>query len=141
MNFPVANRALRGNWTPSYRTVDERLVMGDSIAQVLDERVDRSLQHVFHLLGLVQSRQPLRVAFRCIQTDDRVLRGTALEYLRTILPASIHEKLLTVMGEELDESTMVGSPEQALESLLASRASIELRLGEQIDWNDKNTWL
>ena len=37
--------------------------------------------HVFTLLAVVLPRQPLRIAYRALRSDDRRLRGTALEYL------------------------------------------------------------
>jgi hypothetical protein len=41
------------------------------------------------LLSLVLPREPLQIASRSLQSDDRQLRGTALEYLEQILPAEI----------------------------------------------------
>jgi hypothetical protein len=42
---------------------------------------------VFSLLSLVLPREPLQIAFRGLQSSDRQLRGTALEYLEGVLPA------------------------------------------------------
>ena len=57
------------------------------------DRAGESLAHVFTLLSLVLPREPLQLAFRSLQTDDRHLQGTALEYLEGVLPAPIRERL------------------------------------------------
>ncbi|PIE16009.1 MAG: hypothetical protein CSA66_07885, partial [Proteobacteria bacterium] len=54
---------------------------GDLAGGLAAERVDRGLEHVFTLLGLVLPARTLRLAFRGLHTDDANLRGTALEYL------------------------------------------------------------
>jgi HEAT repeat protein len=52
-------------------------------------QANRSLEHVFTLLSLAFPRQPLVAAFRGLQSEDRHLRGTALEYLEGVLPAEV----------------------------------------------------
>ena len=56
-------------------------------------RANQSLAHVFTLLSLVLPREPLRIAFRGLHASDQHLRGTALEYLDSVLPPSIREHL------------------------------------------------
>jgi hypothetical protein len=46
-------------------------------------------EHVFNLLALALDREPVRIAARAFATDDAYVRGTALEYLETVLPAPI----------------------------------------------------
>ena len=92
----------------------------------LGARVDRSLQHVFHLLSFEHPVRPLRVAFRSLHTDDEILRGTALEYLASILPERSFRRLALMVGEA--DAACDGPPERALESLLASQVSVELNL-------------
>ena len=46
-------------------------------------------EHVFNLLALTLEREPVRIAAHAFTTEDAYLRGTALEYLETMLPASI----------------------------------------------------
>jgi hypothetical protein len=46
-------------------------------------------EHVFNLLALTLDREPVRIAARAFTTDDVYVRGTALEYLETVLPARI----------------------------------------------------
>jgi hypothetical protein len=43
-------------------------------------------EHVFNLLALTQDREPMRIAARAFTTEDAYVRGTALEYLETVLP-------------------------------------------------------
>ena len=56
---------------------------------VLKERAQLSWEHLFSLLALILPREPLRVAFQALHTDDRLLRGLALEYLGSVLPPSL----------------------------------------------------
>lgn len=65
---------------------------------LLRERVSRGLEHVFTLLALHLEREPLRMAFRALYQDDTTYRGTALEYLDTVLPAEIHDVLWPHLG-------------------------------------------
>jgi len=69
-------------------------VMGDSpLDEFVRDRAGQSLAHVFTLLSLVLPREPLQIAFRSLHSDDKQLRGTALEYLEGVLPASIRGRL------------------------------------------------
>jgi ATP:ADP antiporter, AAA family len=42
-------------------------------------------EHVFNLLALALEREPVRIAARAFTSDDAYVRGTALEYLETVL--------------------------------------------------------
>ena len=46
-------------------------------------------EHVFNLLALSLDREPVRIAARAFSSKDAYVRGTALEYLETVLPAEI----------------------------------------------------
>jgi AAA family ATP:ADP antiporter len=98
---------------------------------VLRERADASLEHVFTLLGLVLPRDPLKVAFRALHTDDRLLRGLALEYLETALPDHIRGKLARIV-EEAPRSQPRRSSEEILASLMQSNQSVVLRIQEKL---------
>jgi hypothetical protein len=100
---------------------------GQLVDDILSARADRSLQHVFHLLSLLHPAAPLRIAFRGLHSDTPMLRGTALEYLESILPRKICVKLWPLLGEsERDQGDRPA--DQVLESLLHSYASIEQEL-------------
>jgi hypothetical protein len=79
----------------SYRLLDGlEEANGDPLVDdFLHDRVDRGMEHVFTLLSLVLEQEPLKVAFRGLHTDDRQLRGTALEYLSLVLPESVRAVL------------------------------------------------
>ncbi len=64
------------------------------------DRVDRSLEHLFTILSLHLEREPLRMAFRALHHEDSRHRGTALEYLETILPAEVREAIWPYLGED-----------------------------------------
>jgi hypothetical protein len=51
------------------------------------------LEHVFNLLGLALPAEPLRIALQALHTDDATLRGTALEYLESVLPDDVRAPL------------------------------------------------
>jgi AAA family ATP:ADP antiporter len=65
----------------------------------LKDRIDRSLEHVFTILSVHLEREPLRMAFRALHTDDKRHRGTALEYLQTILPSELRDAVWPMLGE------------------------------------------
>ena len=58
----------------------------------------RGLEHVFSLLSLAVPGEPLGVALRAWRTDDRPLRGTALEYLQNVLPTTVWGSLWPWLG-------------------------------------------
>jgi ATP/ADP translocase len=79
---------------PLVRIDDERIYSA-VLAEVSleDEPVSRRVSQVFSLLSLVLPREPLQIAYRGLQSSDRQLRGTALEYLEGVLPAGIRAGL------------------------------------------------
>jgi hypothetical protein len=68
------------------------------IEMLARDRVDRSLEHVFTLLALHLEREPLRIAFQALHHDDDRHRGTALEYLDTMLPSELREAIWPYLG-------------------------------------------
>lgn len=61
--------------------------------RVQSPRVRQSLDHVFTLLSFLHGDEAVRLASRALSATDRELRGTALEYLETVLPESIRAAL------------------------------------------------
>lgn len=57
-------------------------------------RSEPDLRHVFTLLLFVLRVQPLRAAYRGLRGGDSHARGTALEYLHSVLPKDIRDALL-----------------------------------------------
>jgi hypothetical protein len=105
---------------------DDDAAMG---ADLLRDRADRSLEHVFTLLALTLPREPLRLAYHGLHTEDRHLRGTALEYLASVLPERIRERLWPFLEPE-GGAPLAPSADgaQAVDRLLQSRESIVLAL-------------
>jgi hypothetical protein len=89
------------------------------------KRAGQSLAHVFTLLSLVLPREPLQIAFRSLQRDDRHLRGTALEYLDSTLPPSVRQQLLPYLVERPASGGEEGAP--AIAALLRSSGSKTLQ--------------
>jgi ATP/ADP translocase len=97
----------------------------------LRNRSSRSLEHVFTILSLALPKEPLKIAFRGLHTENRDLKGTALEYLESILPERIRKSLWPF----LEDDRKVGSEkpqsrEEILADLMNSNQSIELNLAE-----------
>ena len=55
---------------------------------------DAVREHIFNLLSLVLEREPVRIAALAFDAGDMHLRGTALEYLETVLPPGIFAALV-----------------------------------------------
>jgi hypothetical protein len=51
-------------------------------------------EHVFNLLALVLEREPVRISALAFDSEDMYLRGTALEYLETVLAPRIFAALV-----------------------------------------------
>jgi AAA family ATP:ADP antiporter len=99
--------------------------------QYLRDRTDRSLEHVFTLLALALPREPLKIAFRGLHTDDPFLRGTALEYLESTLPPEIRKPLWPHLEDDRPKRpNSVRAPADALHELIRSSDSIVARLEE-----------
>jgi hypothetical protein len=97
-------------------------------ADIVRDRANRSLEHVFTLLSLVRPAAPLRLAYRALLTDDSYLRGTALEYLESVLPESIRVPLWPFL-EQTDRPRRPRRPSgDVVQELLASKESIVLAL-------------
>jgi hypothetical protein len=60
---------------------------------------DVRLEHIFRLLSLSLPRESLQTSFQALHTNDTHLRGTALEYLESVLPAGIRESLLEFLED------------------------------------------
>jgi hypothetical protein len=119
------------------RRLLDGLVDGGGEQSTLDElvsdRANRALAHVFTLLGLVLPAEPLRVAYRGLHTTDRGLRGTALEYLESVLPPEVREPLWPFLEAPDEHGRSRRSPDEIREELLASNQSILLNLEQQKD--------
>lgn len=66
---------------------------------LLRDRVDRSLEYIFTLLSVMLEREPLVRAFRALYHSDSKYRGTALEYLDTVLPTEVRDAVWPLLGQ------------------------------------------
>lgn len=107
-----------------------RLLDGDDSGE-LEGRANRGLQQVFTLLSLILPREPVRIAFRALHTGDEMLRGTAIEYLDSILPRPVQQRLAVLLDDRRPVRPAARSREQILAALLRSHESIEIRLAER----------
>ena len=118
----------------SHRLLDQ-LEDEEDLAPLVDDflrqRSSRSLEHVFTILSLALPKEPLKIAFRGLHTDNRDLKGTALEYLETILPEAIRKSLWPFLEDDRRASIEKSqSREEILAELMHSNQSIELNLAE-----------
>lgn len=93
----------------------------------LRDRADRNLEHLFTLLSLLLPMEAVRIAFRALHTDDRQLRGAALEYLESATPPAIRRPLLELLEADAGPRRKVAEPD-ALKRLLLSKAEISKTL-------------
>jgi len=115
--FAIIERELsvgRQVWE-SRRLLDPRLSSEQYLFldDILRERANLSWEHLFSLLALILPREPLKVAFQALHTDDRQLRGLALEYLDSILPPSLRRV------QRIFESVTISAPNEAQKDLAA----------------------
>lgn len=120
----VSRRIWEGRRLLDRRESDDSLTFLDDLVR---ERADQSLEHVFSLLAVLLPREPLRTAFRAVHSEDRLLRGLGLEYLESVLPSGTREKLWHVIdAAPISESAR--NPEEVLRQLMLSNESLVLPL-------------
>jgi hypothetical protein len=98
------------------------------VDQFVKDRAGRSLAHVFTLLALVLPTEPLGIAYRGLHSDDRNLRGTALEYLESVLPPPIRESLWPYLEDSRPAHRPARPREEILADLVRSNESIMMNL-------------
>ena len=97
--------------------------------EILRERADQTLEHIFSLFATVLPREPVKIAFRALHTDDKTLRGVAIEYLDSVLPAQVQDGLWAM----IETKPLVQIPEaqrDPLAELLRSHESLLLLIRE-----------
>jgi hypothetical protein len=80
---------------------------------------ERRLEHVFTLLALVVPREPVQIAYRAVRSQDRALRGTALEYLENVLPEDVRAVLWPHLHADAREVPR-RAPDEVVADLLRS---------------------
>ena len=90
-----------------------------------DPRIDYSMGHVFTLLSLTLDRDALMLSRQAVQSSDRNLRGTALEYLENVLPENVRRGLWPHFGE----SSAAAQPRRAPREVVADlKRSVDPKL-------------
>jgi hypothetical protein len=115
------------------RRLLDRLDEGEpatSVDEFIRSRASQSLGHVFTVLSLALPPEPLQIALRGLHAGDENLRGTALEYLESILPPMIREPLWPFLEDHRPAGRTMRSREEILADLVRSNHSIMLNLEE-----------
>lgn len=107
-----------------------QLLDGYDEDELVGARANHGLEHVFTLLSLILPRQPLRISFQALHTDDAMLRGTALEYLQSVLPGPVWVSLWPYLADGPSPERTQRKREEILAQLMQSHESIEVRLQE-----------
>jgi hypothetical protein len=92
------------------------------------ETVERQIPQIYALLTLALERGPLQIAWAAMKSDDRSLRGTALEYLANVLPEDVFKRLRSLFGAFTWTAEPVPRPVSELANELRTSA-----LGLQIE--------
>jgi hypothetical protein len=100
------------------------------VDEFIRSRASQSLTHVFTVLSLVLPPEPLQIALRGLHAGDENLRGTALEYLESVLPPMIREPLWPFLEDHRPAGRTIRSREEILADLVRSNHSIMLNLEE-----------
>lgn len=96
------------------------------LGEVIAERVNRSLEHVFTILSLTLDKDTLKLSLMALSSDDQNLRGTALEYLENILPDKIRKGLWPYVAEEPRKKPSARPREEIVDELLRSMDSLQI---------------
>ena len=97
-----------------------------AFGEILKERRDRSLEHVFNILSLALDRDTLRLSLQALQSGQDELRGTALEYLENVLPDDVRRGLWPYVAGRRRRTKSDRPPKEIVDDLLKSMDSLEL---------------
>jgi hypothetical protein len=81
--------------------------------EILRERADQTLEHIFSLFASVLPREAVKIAFRSLHSDDPALRGLAMEYLDSVLPDAVRNGLWSL----IDTKPPARAPESSQDPL------------------------
>jgi hypothetical protein len=83
-------------------------------------------EHVFNVLALALEREPLRIAALAFDSGDMYLRGTALEYLETVLPPRLFSALVPRLPAAVSPAPQRRAVATLRAELLGAAATIAL---------------
>jgi hypothetical protein len=90
-----------------------------------DAGPSKRLDLLFLLFGALYEPETLELCRRALQSDDRALRGTALEYLENRLPADIWALLQPSVAPGQVKSQKKRNLQQAAQDLLSAAAALK----------------
>lgn len=96
------------------------------LRQASDPAHTKSVELVFRILSLALEPEPLNLAQRAFRGSDPHLRGTALEYLETVLPADVVEALRPLVGRRSSPTARPRTVKELESELLASSAAVSI---------------
>jgi hypothetical protein len=94
------------------------------------ERASQSLEHVFTLLSLILPQPNLAIAYQGLNVSDKMLRGTALEYLDAVLPTALRDTLWPFLSDEAPRKGPARPREEILADLDKLNQSVVIRIEE-----------
>jgi AAA family ATP:ADP antiporter len=104
----------------------------DAVERALTDTGDSVFvrEHVFNLLALALDRESVKIAAMAFETDDPYLRGTALEYLETVLPPTLFSTLTPRLAAAEAPSRRGRSAAVARADLLRAGETLKVSLEE-----------
>ena len=87
-------------------------------------------EHVFNLLALALDREPVRIAARAFTTEDVYVRGTALEYLETVLTPRLFSALKPLLAGTHLPPARRRSATEVRDDLIRAGATMTVSLDE-----------
>jgi hypothetical protein len=90
----------------------------------------RALEHAFDILSLTFPREAIQLAYGALQSQDRFLRGVALEYLDVVLPSDVRSAMMARLSRPPPAPVVKRPSATSLDDLLKSRQEILAHLDE-----------
>jgi hypothetical protein len=87
-------------------------------------------EHVFNLLALALEREPVRIAGRAFTTEDAYVRGTALEYLETVLPPNLFSAVQPMLAASGPAPARRRAPAEVRADLIRAGTTMTVSLEE-----------
>lgn len=104
----------------SYKVIDQDDETDPAAAFDSEAQASRNVDYMFSLLSTVLPRDPLKAAYRAVHSDDRLLRGLALDYLDGVLPEDLRPSFWTILDVDARHVRRV-DPAEAMSQLVRSQ--------------------
>lgn len=110
----------------SYKVIDQDDAADPAAAFDPDAQASRNVDYMFSLLSTVLPRDPLKAAYRAVHSDDRLLRGLALDYLDGVLPEDLRPSFWAILDVD-GRHVRTGDPNEAMAQLVRSQEGANVR--------------